>query len=113
MLYPHNDINIVARLIGQAIHPIGGAAGIHGILYGTAASIISRQGLCVIPAIVSGIIGHQLGRSAQCLYRIPVIDAQAGGGPWQKLRDTYSPCRRNSFWVEATLLVDLPDEIIR
>ncbi len=107
----HDDVNIVASLGRQTIHPVRTAV-VDSILDGSDPSIVSSQSHGIVPTVLAHIASHQASSTLQGLSGIPGIDPHTSSGAGHKLSNTDSPSRRNGVRIKKTLLIDLPHKVI-
>ncbi len=86
------------------------SAAVERSLQRAGASIVRRQRLGIIAAVLMDIARHETCGSAQCSNRVPRIDAQRCRRPWQKLCNAIRTGGRQRLRIEAALNVDLPHE---
>src|SRR5712691_5748705 len=113
MLNTHNDADVVACLVGEAVHPVGCTAGVYGILDCAASAVIGGESHSIVSTVTAIIACHQFSGTVQCRVWVPGIDAQSCGGTWQELGNTDGTGGRDGVGIKATFQVNLPCKIVR
>lgn len=102
-------MNIALRFGWHTREPVYTAA-IECSLQRARASIVGRQRLGIIAAVLMDIARYETSGSTQCSNRVLRIDAQRCRRPRQKLCNAFRTGGRQRLWIEAALNVDLPHE---
>src|SRR6266566_2447592 len=79
-LNPHNKPNIITGLTRQTIHPVGSATSIKSLLQRAGASVIGRERLRIVSAIVLRVASHQVRSCIQCLVGVQGIGVSQTAG---------------------------------